>query len=68
MLASVFVLPVVLWDVLRLSHRFAGPMIRLRHALSDLANGKEVKTVSFRDGDYWTEFADHFNRLNERLN
>lgn len=67
LLASVFVLPVLIWDVLRVSHRFAGPMVRLRHAMRDLADGKDVPPVKFREGDFWTEFADHFNQLNERL-
>lgn len=67
LLASAFVLPLVIWDAIRISHRFAGPMIRLRHALRDLADGKEVTKVTFREGDYWTDLADHFNRLNDRL-
>lgn len=67
LVASAFVLPVVIWDVLRLSHRFAGPMVRLRHSLRDLADGKDVPTVTFREGDFWTEFAEHFNRLSDRL-
>ena len=67
LVASAFVLPIIVWDVMRVSHRFAGPMIRLRHAMRDLAEGKEVPAVTFREGDYWTEFADHFNRVGERL-
>ena len=67
LVASAFMLPIIVWDVMRVSHRFAGPMIRLRHAMRDLADGKEVSQVTFRGGDHWTEFADHFNRLNERI-
>jgi hypothetical protein len=65
--ASVLVLPFVVWDVLRISHRFAGPMIRLRHGLRDLTAGKAVTPMNFRDGDFWTDFADEFNRLAESL-
>jgi len=65
--ASLLVLPIVIWDVLRVSHRFAGPMVRLRHGLRDLADGKTVRPMKFREGDFWTVFADEFNRLAESL-
>ena len=67
LVASLFILPFVTWDVLRVSHRFAGPMVRLRHGMRDLAAGQEVSTMKFRDGDFWTEFADEFNRLAESV-
>ena len=50
-------------DCLRLSNRFAGPMVRLRVAMQGLANGEPVKPVKLRDGDFWCEFAADFNRV-----
>jgi signal transduction histidine kinase len=67
LLASLLVLPVIVWDLLRLSHRFVGPMIRLRNAMRDLADGKQVRPISFREEDFWCEFAEEFNRLAARL-
>lgn len=61
--ASLFLLPAVVFDLLRLSNRFAGPMFRLRQSMHDLAQGKPVDTVRFRQGDFWEEFADDFNTV-----
>ena len=67
LIASFIVLPVIVWDLLRLSHRFVGPMIRLRNGMRDLADGKQVHSIAFREGDFWCEFADEFNRVAARL-
>lgn len=67
LLASILILPLIVWDLLRLSHRFVGPMIRLRNAMRDLAAGKPVAPIKFRDGDFWCEFAEEFNKISARL-
>src|SRR5271157_508625 len=64
--ASLLLLPVVIFDLLRLSNRFAGPMFRLRRSLHDLAQGKPVAAMRFRHGDFWQEFADDFNTIATR--
>jgi len=61
--ASLLVLPVVIFDLLRLSNRFAGPMFRLRRSLHDLAQGKSVPLVRIRQGDFWRKFAEDFNTV-----
>ena len=63
LIGSILLLPLVLMDCLRLSNRFAGPMVRLRVAMHRLANGEPVKPVKLRDGDFWCEFAADFNRV-----
>jgi hypothetical protein len=55
-----------LYDTLKLSHRFAGPIVRLRNGLSAWGDGKEVQPIKFRQNDFWNELADHFNRAVER--
>ncbi len=60
-LASFLLLPIVLWDCLRVSNRFAGPIVRVRRTLQKIAEGEDVKPLSFRDGDFWQEFTDDFN-------
>jgi hypothetical protein len=66
-MASVLVLPFILGDCVRLSNRFVGPVIRLRRAMRELADGKPVEPVKFRDDDYWFDFAADFNRLAQRV-
>ena len=61
--ASLLLLPAVVFDLVRLSNRFAGPMFRLRRSMHDLAQGKPVAAVRFRQGDFWQEFADDFNTV-----
>ncbi len=60
--ATVLVLPLVVFDVLRLSNRFVGPMYRLRMALKEAASGRSVAPIKFRDDDFWRDVADDFNR------
>lgn len=67
LVVSLGVLPVILYDLAKMSNRFAGPMVRLRRAMNEAAAGEHVKPIHFRDHDYWQEFADAFNLLNERL-
>jgi len=64
---SMLVLPVILYDLAKLSNRFAGPMLRLRRGMLEAAAGEHVEAIHFRDHDYWQEFADAFNELNERV-
>lgn len=65
--ASVLLLPIVIVDCVRLSNKFAGPVKRLRHAMKDLADGRHVRPQNFRDGDFWFDFAEDFNRVLARI-
>lgn len=67
LLVSLFVLPVILFDLAKMSNRFAGPMLRLRRGMHRAAEGEQVSPIHFRNQDYWQEFADAFNILNHRL-
>jgi hypothetical protein len=66
-LLSLSLLPVVVLDMLRLTNRFAGPLLRVRRAMRDLAQGKAVEAIQFRKGDFWQEFARDFNVVAARL-
>lgn len=66
LVASLILLPLVMIDVTRVSHRFVGPMLRLRGALRQLAAGEHVHPIKFRDNDFWLELAEDFNRVAER--
>jgi hypothetical protein len=63
MVASLLLLPMVILDVLRLSNRFVGPLLRLRRGMRALAQGEQVEPIEFRDGDFWQDFAQEFNAL-----
>lgn len=58
-----FLMPVFVRDTLKMSNRFAGPMYRLRTALSKMSRGETVSTINFRTGDFWQEAAADFNTL-----
>ena len=67
LIASVFLLPLIIMDCIRWSNRYAGPMVRLHGALTDLASGKHVEPLIFRKGDLWYEMAEQFNGISKRL-
>jgi hypothetical protein len=61
------VIPAMLWDAIRFSHRLVGPLIRFRRCAQDIARGEPVRPIKLRDGDYLTEFRDEFNEMLEAL-
>jgi len=67
LVASVLLLPLVVVDMLRVSNRFAGPIYHLRGAMKRLAAGEEVRSIQFRNNDYWSEVAEDFNAIASRL-
>lgn len=67
LLASLAVLPLILYDMMRMSNRFVGPMYRLRKAMQQAADGQSVEPLAFCDQDYWQEFAEASNLMNEQL-
>jgi len=63
LVASFLLLPLVVYDIVQMSNRFCGPLFRLRRSVRALARGEHVAPISFRDGDFWPEFAQEFNTL-----
>lgn len=64
---AILILPLILLDCWRFSRRFAGPMVRFRRALHDLAKGHPVDPIELREGDFWGELARDLNRVARRL-
>jgi sensor histidine kinase YesM len=60
-IGSLLVLPLVIWDMLKLSNRFAGPIYRMRRTLRSVAASGNVENVRLRDGDFWADFAEELN-------
>ena len=50
-----------------MTNRFAGPMFRLKRLMQQAAAGEHVEPITFRDDDYWHEFANDFNQLIVRM-
>ena len=67
LLSSLLVMPIAAMDVVRLSNRFVGPVMRIRMALSELAAGRPVEPIHLRDDDYWREMAGSLNEVADRL-
>ena len=63
LVVAALVLPLILFDVVRISNRFVGPVYRLRQSMRRLARGEEVQPIKFREGDFWQTFADEFNHI-----
>ncbi|MEQ1827091.1 MAG: hypothetical protein ABL921_14145 [Pirellula sp.] len=61
-MVSMALFPVFVWDAIKLSNRFAGPIIRVRKVLAQIANGQIPKPIEFRNGDFWKSLAHDLNR------
>ena len=67
LVASLLLLPLVLWDTLRFSNRFVGALFRFRRDMRALARGEHVEPLRFRKGDFWGEMAEEFNAVVARI-
>ena len=66
-LIAVAIFPLVFWDMLKLSHRFSGPLVQVRNRLLDMANGCPPQPVHFRSNDLLSEIQEAFNTYIESL-
>lgn len=62
-LVMLALLPIFVLDMVKMTHRFVGPIIHLRKAIRGLARGERVEPIKFRKGDFWLELADEFNAI-----
>ena len=62
---SLILLPVIMYDILKMSNRVAGPLFRFQQEMKKLANGKgdEMEPLRFRGGDFWGDLAKEYNRI-----
>jgi hypothetical protein len=68
MMAFGAMLPIAGLYLVRFTHRFVGPIVRLRRLLRELADGQTVAPVKFREKDYWHDLAYEFNRVTAEMN
>ncbi|MGD9127395.1 MAG: hypothetical protein PVH19_08450 [Planctomycetia bacterium] len=64
---SLLIVPLIIFDTIRLSNRFAGPMLRMRRTMKMLSEDRKVFPLHFRDNDFWNEFAEDFNNMLSRV-
>ena len=67
LIASFIILPLVIYDIVKISNRFTGPLLRLRRCMRALAAGEQVKPIHFREGDFWKDLAEEFNAVAARV-
>lgn len=60
-LTALAILPLLAFDVLKMSHRIVGPLIPFQRAIKNLKNGTHVDPIKLRKGDLLTEFQNDFN-------
>ena len=59
--------PVFIYDSMKLSNRFVGPMISFRAALKKISNGEDHEAINFRQNDFWKELANDLNKVSAEL-
>lgn len=67
LIASTLTLPVMLWKMVHVTHRFAGPMVRFKRHLREAADTGQLVPLHFRDEDEWQELAESYNELVTRI-
>jgi len=67
LLVMVFLLPVFVLDTIKLSHRFTGPIFRMRQAILKIAQGDPPPRLKLREFDFWQDLAEDFNRMVDQL-
>lgn len=63
LLAMSVLCPILIWDMLRYSHRIAGPLYRFRKALTDHIAGGPLQKIKLRDGDMLKDFEETWNEF-----
>ena len=61
--ASAVLFPIAVFNAIRFSNRFVGPMVRVREALKQLAQGDAPDRLMFRKNDFWADIADDVNKI-----
>lgn len=66
-IAMVVMMPFMIWDLMRLTNRIAGPLFRFEALLKEFIQTGKLKPAALRDGDFLTNFQRQFNEFTETL-
>ena len=61
------VLPIFIWETVKFSSRFVGPMYRLHRTIQSINAGEKFQPIRFREDDFWHDVADDFNKMMKKL-
>jgi len=67
LVVMILLLPVFVFDTIKISHRFVGPIYSLRRSMREVADGKPPRKLKFRKTDFWRDLADDYNSMITRL-
>lgn len=67
LIVSSLFLPIAMFEILRFSNRFVGPVVNLRRRLDDLATTGTTEEAKVRVGDFYSEICGSINAINLRL-
>jgi len=65
--ASLLVLPIAMYDLLKFSNRFVGPVVNLRQHLRQIQAGHPVEELAFRKEDFYWEIPAAINQLRTQV-
>jgi hypothetical protein len=64
---AILVLPLAIYDVVRLSNMFVGPIYRLRKHFSLLHSDMNSTPLNFREDDYWLDLPNMVNEMQAEI-
>ncbi|TWT97430.1 hypothetical protein [Neorhodopirellula pilleata] len=59
--------PLMIYDMLRITNRVAGPIFAMRRQMMAINQGDEGRQLKFRNEDYWDSLASEFNAVREEI-
>ena len=59
--------PIVIYDMVRMSHRYAGPVAALHREMQSLVRGESDSPMRLRSDDRWKGLESSFNAIREEL-
>lgn len=60
-------MPFMIWDLMKLTNRIAGPLFRFERILKDFERSGTIRPATLRDGDLLTDYQKQFNCFVESL-
>lgn len=68
LIVMALLLPVIMWDMLKTTHRVAGPVFKFKSELRRFIDTGKFQSVHLRNDDFLIDFQDTWNEAIERAN